>query len=440
MTSMTLGYRLWCSRFSFSQVALGLSATVLLSACGGGGTASTGSNATGGNLPTGLAASVSAAHASVTARPTTLAFRVVNTSGVKCAALPQDVTPTWDKPANGTLVLFDDFKDGKELCYISHKDCAEDLDTIRVTLKQADGGDFPGGGALLLNMKDTCNTTPDPPAPPPVANRAPTADAGTDQQANKGATVTLSGNGSTDPDGDTLTYAWAQTGTPAVSLSATNVANPTFTAPAALARNADTTLTFTLTVSDGRGGTATDTVSILIPRFIKIDSSGVEQPATAPAWSCVRDNSTGLIWEGKTDDSGLHDKDDRYTWYSTDALTNGGSNGTATGYSGCYGYNAADSTTYCNTEAFVNRVNAASWCGAGDWRMPTRTELKSIVDSSRYNPAINTAYFPNTRSYYYWSGTIQGASGAWVVSFNSGVDDWFDRNSAYAVRLVRSGQ
>ena len=94
-------------------------------------------------------------------------------------------------------------------------------------------------------------------------NEAPTADAGTDQaDVKQGAAVTLSGSGADPDSGDTLSYAWTQSGTPAVTLSDSAAASPTFTAPAGL--SADTALTFTLRVTDARGLYAEDSVTVAI--------------------------------------------------------------------------------------------------------------------------------------------------------------------------------
>ena len=43
--------------------------------------------------------------------------------------------------------------------------------------------------------------------------------------------------------------------------------------------------------------------------------------------------------------------------------------------------------------------------GFMDWRLPTAKESLSLVDYSRYDPAINTTFFPKTADSTYWSGT-----------------------------------
>ena len=77
-------------------------------------------------------------------------------------------------------------------------------------------------------------------------NRAPNASAGPDQSVGAKASVTLDGSGSSDPDGNSLTYSWKQTAGPAVALSDAHVARPAFVAP-----SGGNALTFQLTVSDG---------------------------------------------------------------------------------------------------------------------------------------------------------------------------------------------
>jgi hypothetical protein len=91
------------------------------------------------------------------------------------------------------------------------------------------------------------------------ANTAPVANAGGAQTVLRGATVTLSGLGSSDADGDALTYSWALTTRPAGSiaaLSASNVAQPSFVADVAGVYVAS------LVVSDGKTVSAVATVPV----------------------------------------------------------------------------------------------------------------------------------------------------------------------------------
>jgi hypothetical protein len=83
------------------------------------------------------------------------------------------------------------------------------------------------------------------------ANRPPVANAtASPNPANEGDVVTLNGSGSSDPEGQALTYKWEQlSGTP-VSLENDTGAVATFTAPNDAYPNGEA-LTFKLTVSDG---------------------------------------------------------------------------------------------------------------------------------------------------------------------------------------------
>jgi subtilisin family serine protease len=100
---------------------------------------------------------------------------------------------------------------------------------------------------------------------------SPTADAGDAQTVEEGEAVTLNGTGSSHPEGESLTYSWAQTSGPDLSLTDTDTATPEFTAPEV---NNPTDLTFELTVDDGQA-TDTDTTTVSV-----VDSEGESSPPT----------------------------------------------------------------------------------------------------------------------------------------------------------------
>ncbi len=156
--------------------------------------------------------------------------------------------------------------------------------------------------------------------------------------------------------------------------------------------------------------------------FTKLDIGGSSLPADALSWSCVRDNVTGRVWEVKTDDGGIHDKDNSYRW-------------------GGVGADPYGTDFYKDWDLLVNSSNNENLCGFNDWRVPKLKELQSIINYGRSNPAIDTAYFPNSSDpYIYWSSTgyARQPENIQRVIFSDGqTDPHGRRNSRYSVRLVR---
>lgn len=81
---------------------------------------------------------------------------------------------------------------------------------------------------------------------------------------------------------------------------------------------------------------------------------------------------------------------------------------------------------------------------SGGWRVPTKDELVTLIDSDRKNfPTIDMVAFPDMDASHpwYWSSTPNGSSIAWYVDFSDGYTSGFvDGVNTLAIRLVRSEQ
>ncbi|MDP2933348.1 MAG: DUF1566 domain-containing protein [bacterium] len=122
----------------------------------------------------------------------------------------------------------------------------------------------------------------------------------------------------------------------------------------------------------------------------------------------VTDNCTGLMWK---------------------QCSEGQTGSDCTGDSALY---------YIWTEALA-QCEGLTYAGSGDWRLPNMKELVSIANYQNVYPAIDTAYFPNTQSDYYWSSTTYAAYpyGAWIVNFNGGYVYNDNKDYGNYVRCVR---
>lgn len=176
--------------------------------------------------------------------------------------------------------------------------------------------------------------------------------------------------------------------------------------------------------------------------------------AGSAQWACTRDNVTGRTWELKTGDGGLQDVDWAYTWYSTDAGSNGGNAGAQT--PSIDPESCGSELANCNTEEYAAALNALNGgtglCGYTDWRLPFPDESVSIIDygatpngnESGPEPHIDLAYFPYVKSvlalgHYYWTATssAEDPTTAWTSPFHLRFTPKVPKSGSQPVMLVR---
>ena len=191
--------------------------------------------------------------------------------------------------------------------------------------------------------------------------------------------------------------------------------------------------------------------------YTKLDAYGYELPSSAKSWACVLDNRSGLIWEVKTDDGGARDKDNKYRWGGkgvSDVALGWVENSPGNKYPESRWDGSGE--RYDDWNKLVTAANSEQLCGFSDWRVPDLYQLASLVrcrggsyknlddgcSGSYQKPTIDTEYFPNAQSSWFWSASPDAdiSNNAWLLNFSNGYDGDGNRNGYLHVRLVRSGQ
>jgi len=88
-------------------------------------------------------------------------------------------------------------------------------------------------------------------------------------------------------------------------------------------------------------------------------------------------------------------------------------------------------------EEAIDYCESLSLGGYDNWYLPNINQLYSIVDKSRYNPAIEPT-FQNIAIDHYWSSTVsaENSYGAWHIDFTSGSGGWGFGSGGYYIRCV----
>jgi hypothetical protein len=157
--------------------------------------------------------------------------------------------------------------------------------------------DVPGSYIAQLVVNDGNSNSQPSTVIVTTANTAPVANAGPNQRVSVGALVQLNGSGSTDVNGNPLTYQWSlnTTGAPGskAALSNPNIVNPTFTV------DVGGTYVAQLIVSDG--------VLSSPPATVTITTNTVQPPLANPGnnQTVVHGSTVMLNGTGSTDPQGL---------------------------------------------------------------------------------------------------------------------------------------
>jgi hypothetical protein len=151
----------------------------------------------------------------------------------------------------------------------------------------------------------------------------------------------------------------------------------------------------------------------------------VQQPQTSPyvdnGDGTVTDIQTGLQWEKKSSDGGIHDPVHEYQWSTSGILPDGDA----------------------FTDFLATLNDGAGFAGFQDWRLPTIDELRTLLSGvcpGGADPCIDTAVFGPGPAGWCWTSEVLGTdpTTAAAVLFEDGHVADVPKSGTACVRAVRS--
>ncbi len=171
---------------------------------------------------------------------------------------------------------------------------------------------------------------------------------------------------------------------------------------------------------------------------VPVPDDGALQAGATPSFTdngdgTITDTNTGLMWEKKGDNGGLHDKDNAYYWSGSGSVFQ---------------------ETVWDWIEDVNAEGGTGLAGYNDWRIPNAKEMHTLVHFQSTPPmtfgAFHVGCVPGVSALAgsctpvanYWTSTTRAGSTsqAWSVSFYEGLLDAGQiKGAALRVRAVRGG-
>ena len=232
----------------------------------------------------------------------------------------------------------------------------------------------------------------------------------------------------------TLDYQWKKNG-----INIAGATSSTYTTPAI--DIGDNGAVFTVVVGNSAGTVTSSNATLTVTAAAVVGTQPSRYSLVANAsggfydkTECVKDNSTGLVWEGKTASPAT-------SRLGTSTYTNYDSTASAQKWNGNAYVNPTQAEVDASTNSigYQNSVNASALCAYTDWRLPTKEELDGIVLRGT-SPKIDATWFPNTQASFYWSSSpdVGYPNSALLVSFLDGIAvNFYYREGRDHVRLVR---